>query len=347
MRHRTSLLTLHQHGVSPKDPLSPKMKVLRYWILAFKTEKTRIQTGIRQRKPESDRASVLNNAIAALSAFQIEQADSFSAVLTMLEDKLSEMLSVLSGSAKGQLRAIALPDDLVIDEDAFKLSRKLPIAERSFLFEGGMREILFEYRDHGNALVAGERTRLYKNLRTAVDQVATVVRDLNSHLVLQQFLDEDQHQRIQQMLATGQELQNLYGHALQSDDGIKSLLQANGFEIRTQFTVASAKLCLQLFGHVSPDILKALLQLKSVDYLHRWDSNHVEPLAMDAERKRLDRDIKSALKGMTQRALRENWPVLPVLQLYDHKPEYGRAPALAVASLRDEGLPSQVSHTEV
>ncbi len=228
----------------------------------------------------------------------------------------------------------------MIDVNGIELLRQEYLSEeRAFLFKGLIREVVHEYRDEGRALVAAKRNELVENLEKGLEATEKAVRDFNSYLLIRQELEHESTECISAIYEATDKLQSLY-NSLVFDDNFKSLLQDNKFPFRTQYVVACAKICLKLYGNVSPEILKLLLSLKSMDYMNRWDIGQIDDGTREAERKRLDREIDHALPGMRECAKKGNWPTLPLLELFLHNTKYGCKPVKERRGRAEQGLAS-------
>lgn len=323
------------------------MKSMRTWLSAFRRERKNLE-GLSKKGAEPDiRKAALRKAtddLSKLTLITIQSEDkALSIAIDLLEQKLNEMISVLRGQKHSLIDRECLPAHL-IDVGGIDLLRQNYLAEeRAFLFKGLIREVVHEYRDEGKALVAAERNKLVANLKKGLDATEEAVRDFNSYLLIRQELADETIECISAMYEAMEKLEGIY-NSIAFDDNFESLLQANRFQLRNQYVVACAKICLQLYGNVSPEILKLLLSLKSMDYMNRWDMGRIDDDTREAERKRLEREIKNSLPRMRERAKRGNWPTLPLLELFLHNPKYGCKPVKVPRSRLERGLASGVLH---
>ena len=346
-RQRNSLLETYLRGAEPKDPESPSMKSMRNWISAFKGMRKHLESIAKKGAATDIRKHALEKATNDLLKFTLVTIPSEEAALAtaidLLEKKLNEMISVLRGQKHSLIDRDCLPAHLIDVEGVELLRQEYLIKERAFLFKGLIREVVHEYRDEGKALIAAERNKLVENLEQGLDATEKAVRDFNSYLLIRQELADESTECISAMYEAMEKLESLY-RFMAFDDSFEPLLQANRFQIRTQYVVACAKICLQLYGNVSPEILKLLLSLKSMDYMNRWDIGQIDDGTREAERKRLDREIDHALPRMRERAKRGNWPTLPLLELFLLNPKYGCKPVKVRRGRAEQGLASGVLH---
>jgi hypothetical protein len=314
-------------GVVAPEPYVLETEKLKDWLEIFKVQRPLVEIGIRQGHDDSKRRAVLGTALELLPEHDFTDSADLDDVFTLLDDKLVEMVDVIKGYGGDRLARVKLPCPLDGRDYVDQLNAQIARDERRFLFEGGIREKLYQYRDQGVAMVAADRRRLLKKLYSGIDQVRESIIALNAYLVVTDSFALEQNRLIEQMLQTGGDVEVLYDTVLtaEGEASITSLLKANGYQLRTQFTVACGRLCLRLFGHVSDEILQKLLMLKSIDYLNRWDIELAPDGVLEAERKRLERDINAALSRMPARSKQENWPVLPLLQLFSYNLRYGRS----------------------
>jgi hypothetical protein len=310
------------------------------WVTAFSAQRKRVEQGIRERLSTDDRAVRLADADAALPDVDLSDADSLQLIADLLEAKLQEMLAVILSN--GDLdRGVRLPRDFTPGPDLDALCDELHRDERLWLFKGGVQEILYRFRDQGNALVLEERNRLLRSLSASVRRMKDVVSELNAHPVVAQAFETDEVARIEQTLEAAQAVASRYASVLTSREaGVAPLLEDNYYQLQGQFTAACAQLCLEIYGNVSNLHLCKLLDLKALYLLDVLPSDAPEMSLTEAERKHLERKRDWMLKRVMSRAKKESWPTWPILQLYNYDKRFGRLPPKTHHRQHDEGLTS-------
>lgn len=309
------------------------------WVTAFTVQRKFIEQGIRDGLSIEDRAARLAEADTALPEVDLPDSDALQRIADQLEKKLREMLAVILRNGAPDID-VRLPPDFDFGLDPESLSEEVFRDERLWLFKGGIQEILYRFRDQGNALVTEERNRLLKSLSVRVQQLQNVITELNTHPVVAQALDVEDTVRIEQMLEAARTTASRYASILTSREvGVVSLLEDNYYQLQGQFTAACSQLCLQLYGNVSNTHLRDLLDLKGLYLLKVLPSESPQPLT-EKERKHLERKRDLMLKRVMLRAKKESWPTWPILQLYQYDQRFGRLPAKAHHQRHDSGIPS-------
>jgi hypothetical protein len=305
----------------------PDASPRKIWLDAFLVQRKLIEQGIRDGLPLDQRAERLRHGQLALPTEDLEDFDEIERIATLLDDKFDELLDIVLASTSSAKLTAKLPPQLEITAQTGLLRDRICREERIWLFVGGMQEILYQYRDRGSALIIEKRNTLLPLLSTSLERALNAVTQLNGYLVVEQAFDAEQLRQINQLLEIAPRGRGFYETALTTcgKAGIEALLEENQNLLRTQFTVACAQLCLQLFGNVSKSILQNLLTLKSIYILQLIPSEPDTTKAIDAERKYVERCIDRALKRIYNRAQREAWPVWPVLQLYHYDARLGRS----------------------
>jgi hypothetical protein len=342
--------------------LNQSHDALERWILAFKRYSTGIERGMRDEISLPQRQQLRDLANEELDALAVDfdeptMAGDLNEIFDLLEVKLAEMADVLSEpmlQSKLGIKLPQLPHSTGIDQSGDALKEDKPVkfslyqSDRKFLFIGYMLEILYQYRDQGKALVADKRETLLDKLDSRVRSVQSVITEIHSFLVVDQFFDEELLDEVAAMLQSGRNLSDRYREILRGrgDQGVSSALQKNGYQLRTQFTLACANVCFRLFGHVSNDILQKMLLLKSTEYLSQWNTSKPSGSICDAERQHFDRVRIQALERACRYAKRGSWPTYPILLLYSENKKFGNSPALPPPAAQGVGLMSMSVHVE-
>ena len=154
------------------------------WLQAFKAQRTIIEQGIRDHLPPAKRSARLHQAEEALPEEDLEDMQHLIAIAKLLEGKLIEMLDVALGRASGALAKTHLPPNFKVEPSLKGLDNDTCVAERRWLFIGGMQEILYHYRDSGRVLILEDRDRLLKQLASSINHLHTTFDQLDSHLVV-------------------------------------------------------------------------------------------------------------------------------------------------------------------
>lgn len=309
------------------------------WVTAFAVQRKLIEQGIRDRLSPRDRAVRLIEADAALPEVDLPDSDALQRIADQLEMKLQEMLAVALGNGAPDID-VRLPPNFDFGPAPELLGDEVFRDERLWLFKGGIQEILYRFRDQGNALVTEDRNRLLKSLSARVQQLQNVIAELNTHPVVAQALDVEDTLQIEQMLEAARTTVARYTSILTArESGVVSLLEDNYYQLQGQFTAACSQLCLQLYGNVSNTHLRDLLDLKGLYLLKVLPRE--SPLSLtEKERKHLERKRDLMLKRVMSRAKKESWPTWPILQLYQYDQRFGRLPAKAHHQQHDSGMPS-------
>ncbi len=317
------------------------------WVTAFAVQRKLIEQGIRDRLSPRDRAFRLAEADGALPDAYLPDSDALQHIADLLEEKLQEMLRVVLSKGCPDL-GVRLPPGFDFGSDLESLRDTVSRDERQWLFKGGIQEILYRFRDQGNALVMEERNRLLKSLSARVQQLEKVIAELNAHPVVAQALDADETLRIERTLEAARAIATRYSSILTSREaGVAPLLEDNYYQLQGQFTAACAQLCLQLYGNVSNLHLRDLLQLKALYVLDVLPSNDPPASLKETERKHLERKRDLMLKRVMLLAKKESWPTWPILQLYRYDQRFGRLPAKEhhqqhEAAMSTAGIPSEL-----
>ncbi|WP_374486533.1 hypothetical protein [Zoogloea sp.] len=311
------------------------------WVKVFVAQRKRIEQGIRERLPSADRARRLEEADNLLPVGDSTDSEPLHGIADRLEEKLQEMIAVVHRGGDPR-KGVRLPPNFdrgdAPEAHLEALLAEVSRDERLWLFTGGVREILYRFRDQGTALVLEERNRLLKALSVSVRRMETAIGELNAHPVVAQALDAADCQRIEQTREATLALVSRYETLLRSrEDGVASLLEDNDYQLQGQFIAACAQLCLQLYGNVSNQHLRDLLSLKAIYWLSVTPANSAPDHLSEAERKHLERKRNLILRRAVSRAKKELWPTWPILQLYNYDPRFGRLPARATESTHDEG----------
>jgi len=310
------------------------------WLKAFAVQRKGIEQGIRERLCSDDRTARLAEADAALPELESPDADQLQRIADLLEDKLREMLEVVLRNGDPD-RGIRLPPDFDPGTDPESLRDQVSVDERLWLFKGGIQEILYRFRNQGEALILEERDRLLNALSSSVQKMANAIGKLNAHPVVVQALDAEETLRVEQTLEASRALAARYKTVLTShEEGVTPLLEDNYYKLQGQFTAACAQLCLQLYGNVSNLHLRELLSLKAMDVLNILPCDAPPVSLTESERKHLERKRDLMLKRVMARAKKESWPTWPILQLYNYDQRFGRRPPKARHRQHDEGLSS-------
>lgn len=320
------------------------------WLKTFTVQRKIIEQGIRDNLPLTDRATRLTQAEAVLPVEGLEDMRHLDVIAGMLEDKLTEMLDVAQGRARGKLAAMRLPPDFKSDPSWDELRRPACRAERRWLFIGGMQEILHHYRDSGQVLILEERDRLLKQLTSSINHLRTTIDQLDSHLVVALALSDGDRAQIAQFRALAPAIDTLYKSALgaASETDLQALLENSFNRFRVQFLATSAQLCLKLYGNVSIFHLRELWLLKSMYPLLPPEADPatlLESLA-DADRQRFQRSISGAINRLCKQAERDAAPIWPILQIYRFNPRYGRDLVKKRVAQASEGLASAAPPTD-
>lgn len=311
----------------PPDPssadLTPWQAQVNQWIAAFRVQRVAIERGIRENQPLDVRSDALIAANRALPDEAFDDVVELEAIADRLEGKLKEMArAILHAEVKlpGALSDVQEKCDLTL------LQNDVCRDERRWLFVGGMVEILFQYRDRGQALVLGKRDQLLKRLAASADGISRIIRRLDGYLVIEQAIDVEQREEISRMLDSVGRVHAIYDHALRTggDAGIEAVLEDNYEKLKGQFLLACAQLSLQLYGNVSIALLEDLHTLKS---FHIFIAPGVGPEwtnSADADRKYFERSMKRALARVYEQARKESWPTWPIVELYQYNLRFGR-----------------------
>ncbi|WP_374490706.1 hypothetical protein [Zoogloea sp.] len=312
------------------------------WVMAFEAQRKRIEQGIRECLPSADRAFRLEEADNLLPDVDSPDSEPLQGIADQLEEKLQEMMVVIRRGGDPS-KGVRLPANF--DRGDALEALRAPVAwdERLWLFKGGVRTILYRFRDQGRALVLEERNRLLQALSAGVRRMDKAIGELSAHPVVSQALDAADTQRIEQTREAARALVSRYETLLCSrDEGVTPLLEDNYYQLQGQFTAACAQLCLQLYGNVSNQHLRDLLSLKSIHWLDVMpgaSASAPAPLS-EAERKHLERKRLLMLKRVLSRAKRETWPTWPILQLYNYDQRFGRRPPRSQEDKHDAGVAS-------
>lgn len=317
------------------------------WVATFVAQRKWVEQGIRERIPNGDRAARLAEADVALPDVDLPDFDALQRIADLLEAKLQEMLDVVLNNGDPDT-GVRLPPDFDLGTNPESLREEVYRDERLWLFKGGIQEILYRFRDQGNALVMEERNRLLKSLSARVQQLEKVIVELNAHPVVAQALDADEVLRIDQTLEAVRAIPLCYSSILTSREaGVTPLLEDNYYQLQGQFTAACAQLCLQLYGNVSNLHLRDLLNLKALYILDVLPSDTPPASLKETERKHLERKRDLMLKRVMLLAKKESWPTWPILQLYRYDQRFGRLPAKEhhqqhEAAMSTAGIPSEL-----
>lgn len=310
------------------------------WIGIFDVQRRNIEQGIRDRLSLDVRAARLADADAELPEVENRDADDIQRIADQLEAKLQEVRSIALGRSE-PVREVRLPPEFNPGATLEELGDERCQDERLWLFKGGIQEILYQYRDEGQALILEERDRLLGALSKSVTRMESVIGELHRYPVVAQAFDANDFWRIEQTLGAARELAARFKEVLTTPDaGVSLLLENNYYRLQGQFTAACAYLCLQLYGNVSNDHLLDLLKLKSVDWLNVTPAE-TSPLTLpENERKHLERKRDSMLRRVILRAEKESWPTWPILQIYNYNRRFGRRRPAERSKRNEEGLPS-------
>lgn len=300
------------------------------WREAFRTHRRLVQLGITARKPRPERMATLKQAKLAVPDLQTDDDSDLEIIANGLEAKLSEMVGIIRGTARGKLIYTARPPTFDTETLPGDLLEDYWRDERRWLFTCGALELLHDYRDHGRHLLLKMRQDLLKTLASGVSQVSETIDALNSHLLVEACLDASEHEEIANATETIRNAHTLYNERLSSAgaQGLTGVMDSNWYRVRNQYTVTGTLLALRIYGHITTDALERLLTLKTVSYLDRSTDSYALAEVTEAERKHNERNRARAVTAIMQSARRANWPILSVLQLYRHNQRYGRRSAI-------------------
>lgn len=351
-------------------PKSESSQLTEDYIAAFKPWQVKIETGVLARDSVENRIARLRNAERALADLELalERDETLVAIANLLESKLDEMLDGISGDwRQGKERGLPpvlnplqteVQQQKLVSDNVLFLRRNVSRDERRFLFLGLMTSLLHEYRNDGQSLVLTGRARLLRRLSRAATILVSAVEALNRYPVVENALTTPHRATVKSAIDHCGALPGIYGDLLSLDvqDSLSPVLENNYFQLRSQYTVACTNICLRLYGHASLNILRELIGIKSVAYMNTLvefnteigiasvnagvsDADIAAALReKEAERQRITDQRKGALNRALKRALTENWPTLPVLQLYKYDERYGHVKVVKRSSVTEEGV---------
>jgi len=336
------------------------------WIKTFRAQRRVIERGIRKPlskyiRPVDPKVTRRNERLAALEiaeeatgvidALEEKEAEEGAEVtkdellatrkeLRKVADKLEEKLVEMANAiidAKIQLPK-TLTDSLHIP-DVIDLMEEGRNEERSWLFIGGMVEILFKYRNQGAALVLNELDKLLKRLDSSAKGIIAIIGELDDHLVIEQSIDIDQREQISKFLNAVHQTRKIY-----NENNIRPFLENNPLQLRSQFLLACAQLSLQLYGNVSIKHLTDLYEMKCIYKFNVAGAFGVSMPLADDEYKYFERKLNMVLDRVYNNVRRESWPIL---HLYKHNKRFGRKEPLSVEEKKDSNDQSGIEEHSV
>lgn len=334
-----------QREVSTEADAGPNPR--KDYVAAFRHWEPIIEAGMREpdtpdkpNTPERQRQAQLDAAESCLVEIDIEHDPVVESLVDKLEGKLREMLDALRGNWRGA-EAPESAKPLLNPELALKLARPVAQRERRFLFRGRIESVLFEYRDEGRALTKVLCNAQLERMRRHARLFADEARDLVGHLLVAHVAaDSGLRESIEDAVTANAEIVTRLQTITTSTDAssLLTLLRANGDQVRNQFTVACATVCLTTYGNVAVDHLRDLLEVKSVYYMARRGTAFNRTHAGKADLRNLTRRVDKAL-GLAQASARtRKLPIEDVLALFKLLPDLGRSPVRERPRPVDQGL---------
>ncbi|MEY4414709.1 MAG: hypothetical protein RIQ53_2002 [Pseudomonadota bacterium] len=351
-QHKVAIVP-RQRGTQQETDQAPEIfdpESRQDYVTEFEKWEQAIEAGLwKTGESEDVRAATLAAAEAKLDSIEIGPHPEVVALARELEGKLCELIDALRGNWRGRVvnEARKPPPDMATAEQLSYLLRPVAQEERRVFFCGKMEAVLHAYRDPRVALVKSIGDKQLNRLTKQADGFAKQARELDRHFLLSQVADTTLGADIEAAIAANAGIVAQLSALISSadDTSLRSLLEANGSQLRNQFTFACAVVCLKVYGNVAVSHLRQVSCLKHVDYLTYWDQAFLRSPEGKSDLKRMGRQIDLALSTV-QRSVRDRHrPIEPVLALFKFDAVLGRGkerarPQPAGTGMEDHAFPS-------
>lgn len=314
---------------TPVDPEDRLLLERAAWIAGFREQRAFVLHGIEEGQSDEARHLTVERAAQALfgnrgSTVPFEEYVELNGCARALDDKLQEMLAVLSGQKPSGKTKVRIPDN-PLGWSTDQLTSVVCAEERRFLFVGGMLEIIHRLRDLKHAMTLKVRDQLLDQLANSTASLRNTIEQLNTFDLVEVNTSAAQRRRVEALLTQADKAREFYQQILSpADSDLSATLAARGgLLVRRQYIECAFDLALQLYGVETLAFEELLWNLKGIDdpdIVPEDERPTQENLAsfMDDCRTRV-------MERVLRRAKDEKWALLPVLQLfYIPRSRFGR-----------------------
>lgn len=226
-------------------------------------------------------------------------------------------------------------DDGPLDRQAVAtLLDQGPRAVRQYQFVGELAQTL-DYFDQ-RFLSATEEKKLRKTIRAKGLAVEQAINGLLSHVINEVLFDRQERNA---MRRTAQELQRL--GVLLEQPRESGVLKSDDTVRRRQFIRQTGWLCLRVYGHVTTDIMRRLLETKQAYYLAGSEEDDGDDLQLNDA---INLELSKLKLPARKRSASEQWETAAVVKAFFAKAQW-KAWHPRTRSRHDAGLQSAIDHS--
>ena len=192
---------------------------------------------------------------------------------------------------------------------------------RQFSVVGELQTILLRYRDEESFLDNDTLQVGLKELRDGLQALMAGSQRLNRHLLVELAFSQKMWSRNLSAFESTKETVDRYEDVLQCEGSGGTLSgRMDMHKVWREFVITCSMVLMRHYGFVRPHYIKALLGMKSSEYLKEFQSSAEDKIKGKDDDRRVDRQINSCLQRVRKRALKsarvERWSSLVMMERF-------------------------------